>query len=331
MTESRKLIFSSLCLALAFAMGLAFPGSAFAATASSILVDISPPNPAPLEEVTITLSSYAYSLDSVLISWSVDGKKGLSGIGEKSFILQAPAAGKETSVSAAIALPDGSIERRIVIRPSVMVLLWQANDSYVPPFYKGKALPTLESEIKIVAMPEVRASGGMVSSRNMTYDWKKDYSNDQAASGYGKNFYLYTSDYLEDTNTVSVVAATTDQRYQSEGSISVEASEPEILFYKNDSRLGTIWEKALPDLYSITGATVFEAAPYFLSPKELQHPLLLWKWYINGSAVNNQNIQKNLMPVQPESGASGTAKLRVEIENKYKIFQTVNKEINIQF
>jgi len=33
-----------------------------------------------------------------------------------------------------------------------MVLLWQADDSYVPPFYEGKALPSPNSEIKVVAM-----------------------------------------------------------------------------------------------------------------------------------------------------------------------------------
>ena len=123
-----------------------------------------------------------------------------------------------------------------------MVLLWQANDSYVPPFYRGKALATPDSEIKVVAMTD---------SKNMTYAWKKDYSNDQEASGYGKNFFLYTNDYLEGSNNVSVVASTLDQKYSNEASIEVGTTEPKILFYKNDNSLGTTLQKTLTNPYKI--------------------------------------------------------------------------------
>ena len=58
-----------------------FGGTAHAATSSnSISVNMVPSNPAPYEDTTITLSSYTYSLDSVSITWSVDGKTALSGI-----------------------------------------------------------------------------------------------------------------------------------------------------------------------------------------------------------------------------------------------------------
>ena len=112
-----------------------------------------PSNPAPYEETSITLKSYADNLDSVLISWSVNGKTTASGIGKKSFSITAPAAGAETNVVATISLPDAPIETKITIKHSVMILLWQATDSYVPPFYRGKELPTAESEVKVVAMP----------------------------------------------------------------------------------------------------------------------------------------------------------------------------------
>ena len=37
------------------------------------------------------------------------------------------------------------------------------------------------------------------------------------------------------------------------------------------------------------------------------------------------------MPLQVEMNTHGTSKLRLNIENKDKIFQTTNKEINIEF
>src|SRR3989304_7885141 len=139
-----------------------------AAPSTDILVDITPPNPAPYENTTITLKSYVYNLDSVMISWSLNSKTAASGVGKKSFSATAPAAGGDTSIVATISLPDGTIESKITLKPSVMVLLWQANDSYVPPFYRGKALPTPDSEVKIVAIPAIRTSSGLVDSKNMT-------------------------------------------------------------------------------------------------------------------------------------------------------------------
>ncbi len=305
----------------------------YAASPSSVLVNIAPENPAPYEDVTISLNSYASNLDNVSILWSLNGRNVLSGIGKKSFSLKAPAAGSEAIITANISFPDGNIEKRIILRPSVMVLLSQAMDSHTPPFYKGKALPTLDSEIKIVAMPEIRnSSGGLVNSKNMTYAWKKDYTNDQEGSGYGKNFFIFTNDYLENSNTVSVVAETVDQKYSSEASIDVDVTEPKIVFYKNDNALGTIWERSLDDSYRMGDSSMLvEAVPYFISPKQLLHPYLIWNWSINDVTISVPSFRKNFMPLQVQSGTSGTSNLKLLIENQDQIFQTSSKEINIEF
>lgn len=302
-----------------------------AQVSSDILVNVAPPNPAPSENTSITLRSYVNNLDTVLISWSVDGKTIASGIGKKSFSTKAPVAGGEMSVVATISLPDGAIDTKIIIRPSVMILLWQANDSYVPPFYKGKALPTESSEIKVVAMPEVRNSSGNIPSQNMTYYWKKDYTNNVDGSGYGKNFFIFTNDYLENSNNISVTASTVDQKYSSDASIDIGTIQPKILFYKNDLNLGIIWEHSLLDSHKIQGLETVEAMPYFISPQEIQTPTLVWSWFINDSLVNLTGLKKNSIPLQVQNGVSGTAKLRLNIENKDKIFQTASKEINIEF
>jgi hypothetical protein len=302
-----------------------------AATPESVLVNITPESPTPREEVTITLSSFSNNLDTVSISWFTDGTNVSSGIGKKTLRITAPAAGSETVVVARLAIPDGAVEKRIVIRPNVMVLLWQANDSYVPPFYRGKALPSLDSEIKVVAMPEVRSGGVRVSSSNMTYAWKRDYTNDAAASGYGKNFFIYTNDYLENSNTVSVTATTVNQSSSSEASVTVRAAEPKILFYKMTEALGVLYNMALPDTHRIAGSELVVAIPYYISPKELQHPSLVWSWFINNAPADVIGYKKNVIPLQTQSGVSGISKLRLEIENRDKIFQTASKEINIEF
>jgi len=307
------------------------PMISFADSFNSILIDIVPPSPAPYEDVTINLKSYENNLDSVLISWSVNGKTIASGTGKKTFLTTAPATGSEMSVIATIYLPDGAIETKILIKPSVMILLWQANDSYVPPFYRGKALPTAESEIKVVAMPEIKNGSSNVPAQNMTYYWKKNYTNNVDGSGYGKNSFVYLNDYLEDSDNISVTASTTDDKYSSNASIDIGVKQPKILFYKNDSKMGTIWQNALADTHKIQDGEIIEAAPYFISPKEILSPILVWNWFINDNPVTLTSFKKNLMPLQAQNGTHGTAKLMLNIENKTKLFETLNKEINIEF
>lgn len=307
------------------------PFSVNAASPSSILIDVIPENPAPGENVSIVLSSYANNLDSVLISWSVNGKSVASGIGKKSFSFDAPSAGGEARVVATISLPDGSIDRVITIRPTVMALLWEATDSYVPPFYKGKAMPTPDSEIKVVAIPEVKSGNQNVTPKNMVYAWKKDYTNDPNAGGYGRDSYTFVNDYLEDSNNISVVASTTDQKYSSQASLDIGTYEPKILFYKDDPLYGTLWERSLSRGHKVIDAEIIEAAPYFISPKDLRIPSLVWRWSINDVYVSVEGIRKNLFPVKVQSGVSGTSRIKLEVSNRYKLFGDAKGGITVEF
>ena len=327
-----KLRFSLVSLiAVIIISGTFLPFKVRAVSSIGILVNVAPENPAPGENVNITLKSYTNNLDGVLISWSVDGKNVSSGIGKKSFSLSAPNAGLEISVVATTSLPEGSVETKIIIRPSVMVLLWEAKDSYVPPFYKGKAMPSPDSVVEVVAMPEIRSGSSTLNPKNMTYFWKKDYTNNQDGSGYGKNSFIFVNDYLEDSNNIGVTASTIDQKYSSVANVAIGMTKPKIIFYKNDLALGTLWEQALSDGHKIIGNETLVAAPYFISPKDMRIPTLIWDWFINGGTVTPPVYRKNVMPLQVQDGTSGTSKIRLEINNTEKIFESATKEINVEF
>ncbi len=318
------------CLLVAFMPIRTF--SVSAVTPSSISTSVAPSNPKPNENVTISLSSYAANLDSVSISWFVNGKGVLSGIGEKKISITAGASGSRTTVVAKIALPDGEIDKNIIISPSVMVVLWQATDSYVPPFYKGKALLPAESEVKIVALPEIKTGSGIQNPKNMTYSWTKDYTNVAGAAGYGKNSFTFVNDYLDDANNIGVVASTLDQSYSSEGSIDVNISQPKISFYRKDSALGTIWERALLDGHQVSGSEIVVATPYFATPKALWRPELTFSWFINNVAVSiSGGAQKDILPLQVQGGTSGTSKVRVDVENTDKISETISRGLDVNF
>src|SRR3989344_1802002 len=310
-------------------IGLAWGTQVLAVSPSAISVSVAPPNPAPYENVTVTLSSYAANLGTVNISWLVNGKSALSGIGKSSFQVTAGAAGSEIRIIAKIFLPDGEIDKNIIIRPAELVLLFEATDSYRPPFYKGRALPTEGSEIKVVAMPEIKIGSSLASPKTLSYEWKKNYENSPGDSGYGRNFLIHSNDYLDASSNISVVASTLDGKYSSGGNINIGSWEPQIAFYKKDSELGTLWERAMPNPYRISGEEIVVAAPYFISPRDIRRPELVFRWFINNLMLPPKIIERNTIPLRVERGASGTSKLRLAIENTDKIFESTSREINI--
>jgi hypothetical protein len=192
-------------------------------------------------------------------------------------------------------------------------------------------MPSPDSEIKVVALPEIKSGSGFVNPENMVYSWQLDYNNNQDGSGYGKNFFTYTNDYLENSNNVSVTASTIDQKYSSDANIDISSIQPKILFYKNDPNLGTIWEQALSDGHKILGDETLEAAPYFFSPEDISIPWLTWDWSINDTPVSVSGIRKNLMPVKVQPGVSGTSNIKLEVNNTDRIFETASGEISVEF
>lgn len=298
---------------------------------TSILMNIIPSNPNPGEDVSITLSSYAENLDIATITWFVDGKNALSGVGEKSFLLKAPNLGSETKVTAKIKMAYEETQVSTTISPSQMVLLWQATDSYVPPFYKGKALPAPDSFIKVVAMPEIKIGSLQIDPKKLTYVWQRDFSNIPTGSGYGKNYFIFKNDYLKSSDNIKVIAYTTDQKYSSEKSIYIQPFEPFINFYTKNIDLGILWENSLSNNYFINESDIIVAEPYFISPKDIRKPELEFSWRINNNSVSINEDERNILPISVEEGTSGSSKIKLEIDNIQKLLRTISKEINISF
>ncbi|MBP6060412.1 MAG: hypothetical protein KA515_00185 [Candidatus Pacebacteria bacterium] len=302
-----------------------------AQTPTDVSINVVPENPTPGGEVSLSLSSYSVDLDASQITWSVGGKTLLSGLGKTTLSLTAPALGAETSVNIRIRANGTIIDTKAVLNSSRMIVLWQADDSYTPPFYKGRALPAPDSGIKIVAIPEIKTGSSFVNPKNMTYTWRKDYTNDQEAAGYGKNYFTYNSDYLDPSNYIEVSATTIDQKYSSSSALDVGTFKPKLLFYKKDENLGTMFENALADGHKISDKEILFAAPYFISPKNIRIPRLTWTWSLNDQMVQNGSFVKNLLPLQVQSGVSGTSKLKLEVENMDKLTQSVKNEITLEF
>lgn len=316
-------MFSLLCLLGIF---FGFTEKIHAQTsADSIFVDMIPETPGALQNVTIKLKSYSYNILGSKITWTVDGKIVLSEIGAIEYSFKTKEVGKATNIVITILTGGETIQKGISIQPQDVDMLWEAPDSYVPPFYKGKALPATEGQIRVVAFPIVKSSGGTpVKTNDFIYKWSKDFSYIQNASGYNKQAFSLTSSYFNDQETVSVEIVGISQQYTAKKTIKIKPVAPKIIFYKKDPEWGVFYNKILGKDSSVTTGTTIIAAPYNFSPKNPSSPFLRYTWLINNKTVPKLKPSNELPLTVGSTSESSLAKIDISLENTSKLFQKVS-------
>ncbi|MFA6000454.1 MAG: hypothetical protein WC783_05810, partial [Candidatus Paceibacterota bacterium] len=255
---------------------------------TDIALTLYPEDPKPSQDVTATLGSYSTDLNKAHISWSVNDQEKSQGIGKKSFSFLMENTNTPVSLSATINTFDGqSIKKTILITPTNLDILWEAVDVHMPPFYRGKSMVPSQGGFKVVAIPNMVNRAGRIGSSNLSYTWSKDGDVRTDSSGWGRDSYIFSHSYLDRTNTIGVKISDISGGLNTSQSIQLKTSNPEILFYKKDLTLGTLWENALSDGFRVgeEGETLV-VEPLFFSPANINANELTFDWSINGDRIS---------------------------------------------
>ncbi len=268
---------------------------------SDIFLRITPEVPEPGQSVKISMGSYVFSIDELYMEWQENNVTKLTGFGEKNFQFNAGAVGETKVVTVIIRNEkDGNViyRKQIVSKPSGLDILWQATDSYTPPFYKGKALPSTESIVKIIALPTFQTGTQIVSPKNVIYNWKRNFEPVTAASGYGKNIISIKQSYLTDQERISVVANEPTEGGTAQASLLVKPFDPKIVFYRKDPLLGIDFHNGIDkEMQLSTDDTTLVAMPYFVSPKNILDPDLSYVWKLNDTEISTPAIKNQIVSV----------------------------------
>lgn len=321
-----------LLIALLFSATLfPFVPTAWAQVSEQVAVTLTPANPGPNERVTIRLQSYSFDLDTAAVEWSRDGKLMSSNIGLAEHTFTTKGLGVSTVIVAKIS-PIGYpvITKTIEIVPMSVDLLWEATDSVVPPFYRGKAMPTSESAVRFFAVPQIRASNGaLLAPSAFVYDWRENYSGNAAKSGYAKSGYVAAMDYLNPEKRISVQVSTRDGGASAAGDIVLRPVQPKLVLYAASPLYGPLYGRALDGGYVVEGSdTSIVAMPYFFSPRDPASPLLKYTWKINGEAIAAPGVPNSLF-LHRDSEEKGTAQVELAVENPRKLFQELKSTLTL--
>lgn len=319
----KKLIF----FALSFIFSFGFAQVSQAELRGNIIA--SPEYPKAYEQVTLRLQSYSFDVDLALITWTVNGKVFDSGLGKKSITIKAGGTGELTRIEARAIISDtDSITLFYNLSPQTVDLVWEAVESYVPPFYEGKALPGDGSMIRVTALPSFVENGRLVNPASVVYEWTM---NDQALpsqSGTGKQTLTTKLDYLSDESTISVTARSLSG-VVAKSRITIYPTEIKPVFYRYDDIFG------LDRSYAITGRLetkkeiTFRLIPYFISKISTQPQAEEYSWSLDGLPIKTQG--NDTVTLKPKEGTYGAKKLVVKIENTKRYLQQTTAELLVVF
>jgi len=304
---------------------------------SSISAKLLPENPGPFDKVSIELISYNVDLGRADISWYVNGKLVLSGIGKTYYSFITGDVGSMSNINISIRSSSiSTINKSVVIIPAEIDMLWEATDSYTPPFYKGKALASSESYIKITAVPNVfDINGNKIDPDNMIYSWKRDYKFEKlfnSQSGYGKKSVVFRRKLVGDNKMISVDASSFNGKITANSKVILGRFTPKIIFYQKHPLEGILYNNALADGFAMDEreATIV-AEPYFFSSKNKDVSLLSYIWKLNNKEVDDTESEYKNEIVLRADDRGGMSKISLNIKNVSKILQFVSNSFNVSF
>ncbi len=289
---------------------------------------VTPEYPGPKEVVNIQIEDYTQNLNSLEISWFLDGKLQKRGVGDRKFQFTTGDLGSVSKIS----VSSSAFSKEINVRPTGLDIVWQTK-SYTPPFYKGKALYTYQSLVDFVAMPSfMTSSGAMIDPKTLVYKWTRNGSVLGDSSGYGKNVFSTSGGVLAKPLQVEVEASTIDGSMRAKKSIELQGAQPEVFLYENHPLYGILYNKAIGPQFDLKSKEIsLSSAPYFFDVNRKDDPALTYNWSMNGKKLSNQKNPDSLVLRKPDNTQSGSALVGVNIQKIGRSLQFRDFSTKIRF
>lgn len=298
-----------------------YPGSV---TTDAFEIKFSPATLTPNIDATAQILTYSFDTDVSYITWAVNGKIVAQGRGKKSITFKTGNLGSALSISAVVTTETGrETSKKLSFTIGEVDLLWQAF-SHTPVFYKGKAWPTIGTPVKITALPQ-----GLGDSKNLIYEWKRDFKIAPDASGVGKDSFLFTFSQYFDEEDITLTVWGPKKEFSLTKLLTIKRKSPVVVFYEENSLEGPLYQRVLWDnILLLKPELVIRAEPYFYPQKDISN--LVYTWKMNEKEIKPISEQ-NIIGLSAPQNTSGASIISLELKNPAKFLQQTTKQINLTF
>ncbi|MBI4137722.1 MAG: hypothetical protein HY472_00550 [Candidatus Sungbacteria bacterium] len=263
-----------------------------------------PGSPSPGETIAIRAETPTFDPRQSEFFWTVNGagRPDLSGRGKNSISANAGDIGSVVRVSVNVRSSDGGDgSASLALRVSDSALAWFA-ETYTPPWYKGKALPSRDSVVSFVAIPRIVVGGSQVPVQSITYRWRLD-NQDDALVGTGERvFRIRTSDLPRTTHRVSVLMEDPASGTKREEEVFIIPTEPRVVIYPA-TPLGGVETRSAAAFSFGRGTLDFQAEPFFFPV--IAKSDLSYEWNFGASAVSGSPRNPWLITIEAGEDTTG--------------------------
>jgi len=107
--------------------------------------------------------------------------------------------------------------------------------------------------------------------------------------------------------------------------ISLRARSPEIIFYRQDPLLGTLYNTAIKNEYTLSSEELkVIASPFFISPQDE----IKYQWTMNGQTMN---FYGNEIILRKPNNQVGSTQIKLKLNNLDSILQFIDNDFLIKF
>lgn len=260
-----------ICLLLLSPLSFTFAQSSFD-FGDNLRIDLNSDNLEPGNSVTATLNTYSLPETISSINWLLDGKSLAENknLRDLSFILKD--LGKNSTIDVYIETTTGkSYHLQKVITPVYLDIIIEPQ-TRTPSFYKGRALPSIQSTINLTAV----LNGDILNAGNYIYNW--DLNNAKIGSGSIVGGYKTSTEVpLSSFNVVTLSVTDKSNMLIARKSISIPAVKPLLLFYAEDALYGQNTTPIKSLIFTENNVKV-KAEPYYLDLRTYNQPQVIeWK------------------------------------------------------
>lgn len=283
------------------------------AVSGDIQISINPKFPGPREAIRAEAISYSFDAQTASFSWYVNGKSAGSGKGLASISTVTGGVGSATTIEVTAESRDGKeFSKTLTIYPADVDLLWSAN-TFTPPGYNGKALPTQESTVKIIAMPSIAIGGSMVSPANLLYEWWLDGKKLASNSGLGRSTLLvYLAGNSNVEHTVKLQVSDQDKKSVREKTLTIAVYDPKIAFYELDPLRGPLYNHNIREFSFTAGNEIrMLAVPYFFSSPTA----MSYSWSVDNKKLPAAAAEPNTLRYRTQAGSFADQRVSLEVHS----------------
>lgn len=293
----------------------------------ALSIELSPAYPSPEETFTAAINDYALPVSSTGIRWYVDGKLDESALNERKISTTTKSVGKKTTIEAVLSLSNGGeVSVKRIINPAYLDIIIEPQ-TRTPAFYKGRALPSIESLINATAI----INGNEITPSNLIYAWRLD---DQVLSGgalRSKNSVVFS---MPRGRSVTLSLDVKDQAGETLARrvIDLPSVSPDLSFYATSPLFGLTTKALFGTTPFIGNSLSIRAEPYYLDLRTFNNPDLT-EWKLNGirSFADASNPFEITLAKNENMSQSGNTTVNFHVRNTTQFLQGAESNFTISY